>query len=372
MNPIAQTAERPIDREARLHPTTVELTREELPEWDAFVASHPHGTLHHLSSWITLLEESFGHMRGQILAVRDGESDEIVAGVPLYDVRSWLLGRRLVATPFATYCDPLVSSPEQIATLVSSLIQRSDDAGARFVQVRSRHYDSELQAAGMASTTQYKHHYIKIDRPLTEVQRACSRKAVRQKVSQAERRGIEVQQDTSADSMGTFYSMLCEGRRRLGLPPIPFAYFRALVSHCAPDCLDLFLARHEEQVVGGALSLKFNRTYTLEYSSEAASVRGWGVGQLLYWRALEVAHEEGYEEFSFGRTRASNAGLRAYKAHWRADEEDLPVFYYPHEHLDRRLELEGTAWYSYFRRIVSSVPEPVFRWLGKVCYHHVG
>ena len=100
-----------------------QLSTTELPEWDAFVQRHPWGVIAHLSGWKRAVEQTFQHIRGEVVVVREG--GRIVAGIPFYDVRSFLLGNRTVSVPFATLCDPLVSSPEQLETLISFLKSRS-------------------------------------------------------------------------------------------------------------------------------------------------------------------------------------------------------------------------------------------------------
>ena len=73
--------------------------------WDKFVESHPYGWLCHLSGWKKVLEKSFSHMRGYYPVLLNGS--EIKAAMPIFQVKSWLTGQRLVSIPFASLCDPL-------------------------------------------------------------------------------------------------------------------------------------------------------------------------------------------------------------------------------------------------------------------------
>ena len=86
------------------------LLPDETAEWDAFVARHPLGLVYHLSAWTRVLETAFPHIQGRFLVLKDGADGSIRAGLPVYTVKSWLLGRRVISVPFASFCDPLVSS----------------------------------------------------------------------------------------------------------------------------------------------------------------------------------------------------------------------------------------------------------------------
>src|ERR1700691_3462068 len=92
------------------------ISPDEYGEWDAFVTRHPLGLVYHLSSWQKVLDSAFEHIRGQFLVLRD-ERGEIQAGLPIYTVKSWLLKDRTVSVPFATMCDPLISSKQDFDLL---------------------------------------------------------------------------------------------------------------------------------------------------------------------------------------------------------------------------------------------------------------
>ena len=69
---------------------------EHMSRWDTFVKKHPFRWLSHLSAWKQVLEMSFKHIRGHFLAIRDYDSNRVVAGLPVYTVKVWLTGNKLV------------------------------------------------------------------------------------------------------------------------------------------------------------------------------------------------------------------------------------------------------------------------------------
>ncbi|HVB58576.1 MAG TPA: hypothetical protein VNE63_19405 [Candidatus Acidoferrales bacterium] len=90
--------------------TTYWLQPDEEAAWDDFVSQHPRGLVYHRASWKRAIEQAFPHIRGRFLALRDSSTGAIRAGLPIYTVKSWLLGNRAVSVPFASFCEPLISS----------------------------------------------------------------------------------------------------------------------------------------------------------------------------------------------------------------------------------------------------------------------
>ena len=117
--------------------TTRWLDDSDRVRWDAFVDAHPLGGLAQTSAWQRLLEGSFSHIHGRICAMVDDESQAIVAGIPVYTVRSWLLGNRVVSVPFATLSDPLVSDADQLDALLVRVKKLVAETSARYLEIRT-------------------------------------------------------------------------------------------------------------------------------------------------------------------------------------------------------------------------------------------
>ena len=102
------------------------------PRWDKFVENHPFGWICHLSGWKQVLEKSFKHMKGYYFALLDN-SGNIQAALPIFEVKSWLTGNRLVSIPFATLCDPLISKSEEMAILLEAVLEYSEELKYWFI-----------------------------------------------------------------------------------------------------------------------------------------------------------------------------------------------------------------------------------------------
>jgi len=91
------------------------------------------------------LETSFDHMQGHYVALLDEETRELQAALPVFDVRSWPTGNRLVSIPFATLSDPLISSGAELTDL---RIARANKCNLR-LKVGSNESDSPLVSCSL-------------------------------------------------------------------------------------------------------------------------------------------------------------------------------------------------------------------------------
>ena len=358
------------------HATVHWLSPEEERQWDAFVTGHPLGCVYHLSAWKRVLEEAFPHIRGRFLALRDGVTGQIRAGMPLYTVRSWLLGNRIVSVPFASSCDPLISAPEEFALLLPAIQDALRGAGGRTIEIRAITTAQHLAASPLAADAIYKHHYLALDRSPEALFNSFANSSVRQKVRKARRLGVTVEERTDEEGMRICHAILTDTRRRISLPPMPFAFFRAMRRRLGPDHLKVYLAMQEGKAVACHLVLRFKDRWNSEYSGNTNSAIT-GANQLLYWDAIQRAQASGAQRFSLGRTSPHHLGLLSYKQRWAPVEEDLTHFTNALGNGSRRSiagveARSATTVYRLLQPLVGKAPMWFLRLVGTFCYRHLG
>lgn len=344
-------------------------------EWDVFVARHPLGLVYHLSSWRRVLETAFRHIRGRFLVLRDG-CGQIQAGLPVYTVASWLLGNRIVSVPFATMCDPLISTKEEFAVLWPAIEEVSSTHRSQRVEIRTRAISTDCLPTGLTTWARYKHHYLPLGGATDSLFRSCDKTTIRQRVEQARRAGVTVEESQDEQSLRMLHGFLVATRQRRGLPPMPLAFFQSMHRSLGPDRMGLYLAMHDGVPVGGLMVLKFKGLWTSEYSGTADNAPR-GSAAFLNWEIIQRAKESGAECFSFGRTALDNMGLLDHKRRWATREEDLVDFVVrrgastaqSHEDSDRGiLALCGTA----VQFLQQYAPAVVQKYVGAFAYRHLG
>ncbi len=350
------------------------LSPDEQGEWDAFVTRHPLGLVYHLSSWQRVLESAFGHIHGRFLVLRDG-GGQIQAGVPVYTVTSWLLKNRIVSVPFATMCDPLISTKEEFGLLWPAIEDASRQHRSKRIEIRTRRISTDCMPALLTAGARYKHHYLPLGENTDVLFRSFHLTSVRQKVQKARRAGVIVEERQDEQSLRVFHAFLVATRRRRSLPPMPFAFFQAMYRWLSPDHAALYMAVHAGEPVGGLLALKFKDLWTMEYSGDADNATT-GANQLLCWETIQRAKSSGARCFSFGRTAPDNTGLLDYKRRWATVEEDLTDFINPPGSRlapgDESPKAANRTLYEIAKRLLRHAPAAVQKSFGDFCYRHLG
>ncbi len=339
--------------------------------WDRFVENHPLGWICHLSGWKRVLEESFPQMKGYYLVLEQNHA--IRAGLPVYVVKSWLTGNRLVSIPFATLSDPLVSSRREAEVLVTAVMDLARKRRIQPIEIRTCQASAYLHDKHLGDSTYFKHHYLLFDKTPEDLYKNFHRTCVRQRISRAENSDIEVVDAMTEQDLLSFYQMYVIHRKRLCLPPQPYSFIKALWDIFSPQGqVSLLLARRYGQDIAGVLLLKFRERVSAEYAVRDDVFQSMSPLHLLFWEGIRAACRDGFRIFDFGRTAPENRPLMDFKARWGTVVADLHHFYYPKEKAAR----EPNGMKSLKRRIVSEVcryaPLPILSRAGSFIYRHMG
>ncbi len=353
------------------------LLPEETAEWDGFVARHPLGLVYHLSAWTRVLETAFPHIQGRFLVLRDGGDGSIRAGLPVYTVKSWLLGRRVISVPFASFCDPLVSSAAEFDLLLPHLEELQRSTKSRLLEVRLTRTAGQLADSRFTLSSGYKHHYLPLDTDCDSLFESFAKTSIRQKIRKAVNAGVTVEERRDEGCIEACHAILAETRIRRFLPVMPYTFFQAVRRWLWPEYLKVFIASESGKPVACHLVLTFKDLWISEYSGDTAEARA-GTNQLLYWDTIRRAHAAGAKIFSFGRTAASNEGLLAYKRRWCTLEEDIVALSFEpgrkssEDKKNPGLARESSLTYRAARYIVAKAPMRISHLIGNFCYRHLG
>jgi hypothetical protein len=352
------------------------LTPDSEAEWDAFVGRHPLGLVYDLSAWKRVLADAFPHISGRFLALREDMSGMIAAGLPVYRVRSWLLGNRIVSVPFASFCNPLVSSDSQLDLLLPEVVEEYRRDKNDRLEIRMTDSKGQLSHPPLSRIARYKHHFLPLGKDPEELFASLAKTSICQKVNKARRAGIVIEEVDDEKSLRVCHDILLQLRHRLGLPAIPYVFFEAMKRHLGPEHLRIFLAMQGGKPVACHLVLMYKNLWTSEYSASSEDALH-GVNQLLYWETIRRAIAGGAKVFSFGRTSVTNLGLLSYKRRWNTSEEDLTEYVLLRDGAADRApggiaEPIGPRAKELFKLLLRSSPVALNRIIGGYCYRHMG
>jgi hypothetical protein len=340
-------------------------------DWDDFVQAHPWGTVYHLTAWRRVLQKAFPHIEGRFLLLRSSADGRLLGGLPLYTVKSWLLGNRLVSIPFASFCDPLVPDSGLLARLVDEAWRFAGLRKLSSLEIRLFRAGTLAEEAGLAPALYSRHHFTDLKKPVEKLWDSFSKTSVKQQVQRAEKAGIQISSGPDDEALAVFAHMLSDNRQRHSLPNLPFRFFEAMKRELGPDRLSCWLARDQNgKPLAGLIGWRLGDRFAVEYAGDFVEARDVGANQLLYWCVMQAARSIGCGSFSFGRTGLDNEGLRRYKLHWGTIEEDLSMILLPKAHAEV-IEQEPLS-YRLAKGLIAHSPRALFKLIGEFCYRHLG
>lgn len=341
--------------------------------WDEFVNNHPFGWITHLAGWKSVLEKSFKHIRGHYLTLIDESNNNIVAALPIFEVKSWLTGKRLVSIPFATISDPLVSNSDQMQMLFDAALEFAGQRKITEIEIRSHRLSPILQNHSFEKNLDFKQHLISLNGSLEDLLKSFHKKCVQKRIRQSLESNLKLRIAQDERDMWSFYQLHLVIRKRLGLPVQPYQFLRQLWQVFFPlNHLALLLAEYEGKIVGGQIIFKFKDQVSAEFIAYDDHYRDLNLSHFLYWHAIRLAHEQEYKTFDLGRTSAHNDSLMEFKSRWGTEVLDLPIYYHSKKMAAKRKSREDSRTYGMVRTVCQKMPAPVFQAFGNFCYHHLG
>lgn len=334
------------------------------PRWVELVRSHPRASVFHSTNWLKALRTAYDYEPVVITTSPPGST--LSNGLVFCRINSWLTGRRLVSLPFSDHCEPLVSSLEECDDLLIRTTRCVDKGKWKYIEARPKAFKPSSNA-GFGRGHTYCFHSVDLRRSLQELFSSFHKDCVQRKIRRAEREDLKYEDGTSDELLSKFYILHTETRRRHYLPPQPLTWFRGLVTAFG-NKLKIRVASKNDVPVASILTLSHNRTMTYKYGCSEARSHNLGGMALLFWRTIQEAKNNGFEELEMGRSDLDNPGLIAFKEHWGATKTELAYWIYPH-----RPQAHFGSWQRRLARsIVSASPNIALKTVGKLLYRHIG
>lgn len=328
--------------------------------WLDFVCRQPSGSIFHHPAWIATLTQCYGHPT--FVLVLTNPQGEILAGMPIMQIKSWLTGFRWVSLPFSDYCPPLSQSQCDLNLLLDGLLQLNKEINPDKIEIRWQTTERE----GCKLLTQHVLHSLNLEAGLQTIYNNCSRK-FRQYPHRAQRLGLEVNSEARPEDIEAFYRLHLKTRRKLGVPIQPKKYFRLLNTNVIQKGLGkVVIVSHNKKPLSAAIILHFNNKSMIKYSASDPSYLDMRSQYYLFWKCIEWSCQQGHCYMDFGKTDISDEGLRHFKNGWGTNEEFLPYSYIgnstPNPSSGRLNIL--------LRQVVRHSPPLVCRLAGELLYKH--
>lgn len=419
-NPINSTnPSKPSNPVVRVNISVHELTPSDAHEWDAYVRTHPRGTLYHLSGWKTVIQKSYGHRTYYLMAVTDrprsGEKEEVheasdksrdsagpsVVGIlPLVHLKHPLFGNSLVSIPFFDMGGILADDKDTEETLLSAAVVLGRRLKIDTIELRQTQggLDSSLSPLGYCAqeppkpnnstnSTNSKNprnssnpiNPINPTNPITCTTRSHKVRMVlrlpessallmdtfkaklRSQIKKPLKEGL-ISRIGGRELLDDFYKVFSINMRDLGSP----VHSRELIA----QVLDVFsetarivMIYKNDSPVACSVIIGFGDMLENPWASALREYSSLSPNMLLYWSMLTYACDHGFRYFDFGRS-SPDEGTYRFKEQWGA--KPMPLYWH-YVSLDGKSEDTGGLEKSRFEKAIQywqKLPVPVTRILG--------
>jgi len=296
----------------------------QLKKWDAYVASHPQGSIYHLSEWQSIIKQQFGH-NSFYLCSKD--EDENINGIlPVVQLKSLLFGNYMVSVPYFNY-GGAIAEDENIATsLMIKAGEVANQHSASHVEFR------DLQAYSGEWGVREDKVVMLLDLPAdSDILWKNIGTKVRAQVKRPQREPVSTKQG-GLDLLDDFYQVFAQNMRDLGTPVYSKSFFKSILESF-PENAHIVCVYHNDKPAAAGFLIGYKDRMEIPWASALREFNKISVNMLLYWEVLSFSIEQGYAQFDFGRSTV-NAGTYRFKKQWGATPKQLYWHYWLNEGKD--------------------------------------
>jgi CelD/BcsL family acetyltransferase involved in cellulose biosynthesis len=332
--------------------------------WADLLQRHPSSSVFHSVPWLQAVQQTYGYK--PIVYTTSPPSSPLSNGVVLFQIRSWLTGRRMVSVPFSDHCEPLVDDAQDAIEISNEFKTAVDSGNWKHIELRPI-AESEI-FDGLATSHSYCLHMLDLTRSADQLFRATHKTCIQRAIRRAEREGLVYESGRSVKLLEAFYRLMLQTRRRQHLPPQPITWFRNLIT-CLQDRLQIRVAFKNGREIAAILTLQHKNVVVYKYGCSDISFQNLGGTHLLFWNTILEAKSAGLTVMDFGRSDYDNPGLIAFKDRWGAKRFGLNYLRW-----SRKPFANSVRRYSppLLRQFFAVAPDPVLEATGRLLYRHVG
>ena len=284
----------------------------DLSDWTSFVAQRRDSSFCHLAGWREIMTDVLGHDCPYAGAV--DEAGALQGVLPLVRVRAPLVGHYLVSMPFLNAGGPL-GEPAAVRLLAQHARHIATTSGADLLELRTR----TVVASSLRITTRK----ITVLLPLPAVVPALWERfpaKLRSQIRHPQKLGLETR--FGPEHRDAFYDVFAVGRRTLGTPVLPAAFFENIATRLADQVV--FGAVYDgTRPVAAGCGFVWNDEFEITWAASLREYNRTAANMLLYWSLMEEMIRRGVRVFNFGRCTAGS-GTHRFKRQWGGFDVPLP------------------------------------------------
>lgn len=186
--------------------------------WDENLSNYSEYSFFHTKEWVKVLNKTYGFI--PIFFCLSG-SNKFNSIIPTMLVNSFITRKRLVCLPFSDFCEPLIQDQSKSEELIDAILKYSETEKIDYLEFRSisKRYPFETQ-----NFRTDLRHVLTLDLNESNLFRSFSDNTKRN-IKKANKLKVRLEIRNDIKGMKIFYDMMCETRKKHGLPPQPYLFF---------------------------------------------------------------------------------------------------------------------------------------------------
>lgn len=291
-----------------------ELDKDKQEEFKKFIENNP-VSFNSQRHWIEFIEEEFDY-KNRSFFVYNIITNKMEAFCPLFVVKSWLFGNKLISSPFLDNGGLFTALNYDDRILCYQRIQEiAHEEKVDYIEIRNP-VDKPID---YIETNQYcdfvmdldteKVMFSKIDKKLRNIIRKAQTELTYEVTSIEQR-------------IDMFYDMYLKTMQHLRSPPLPKSFYLNFKN----DHSYFIFAYHNYKPVGCILMVGFKDSVKYEANVYLPEYKRLNANSFLLWEAMKLASLYGGKKFYFGRT-LKDSSVYHYKKQWNAKELSYPFYY---------------------------------------------
>ena len=340
--------------------------------WDSFINNQDHATIFHTSAWAKVLQDRY--QTPPTYWILENENGGIVAAAPFFIIDSFITGKKLLCLPGSEYCFPLVNKGVDITNLINSVKNEVSQSGISYLEIRGWEDFSSPERMGLKKYGYFLNHKLELDSDPEKIkERFIGRKYkhMRNRINRVEKSSFNLKEAQDEKDLKKFYHLYTHHRKRLGLLPEPYKYFKSIFDNIILHGYGfIYLAEKNDRLIAGDINFSFGNILLAKFGASDKKYLQTKVGDFLTWNAIKRACFEGRKYYDLGRTHPENQGLVRFKRGWSSIEKIQSYYYYPEKH---KMSLVSTKNYIYrtYNIINKVMPDFCAKIAGSILSKHI-
>ena len=283
------------------------------------------------------------------------------------EVKSIITGKRAVSLPFTDFCPVMCPDQKTFDSYIKDIIEYGKKKAWKYLELRSGTNFLRQHPPHSAFAI----HYLNLAQNSKEIFQSF-RSSTKRNIKKAQKSGLKIEVSNELEPVKTFYHLHCITRKRHGVPPQPFRFFRNIYRYVISGNKGLTVtASFKGNVVAAAIFFYLSDQAIYKFGASDLKYQNLRPNNLVMWEAIRYFAERGFKTFHFGRTEPENRGLLQFKRGWGTKEETLNYYRYDFR---QKTFIQGSskaAEFPFVQKIMQKLPIPALKILGTILYPHV-